>query len=263
MADVDGNGALTIVDAVLYRRSLFERRGGRVTRTLANRYGANGIYYGVVIDDPLLNGHPDARLVAAHRFVSGFNPTIGVWYHPSLNRWIIFNEDRSPMLNGEVFHYTFGSTVRAFPTSGDFSTFLDGYDTSAILLATHCYQAAYNPSPIGIGFENPPRWYAYNEDYTNQVAGERLFVANAGDHGGVIFHTAANDYHGYGAYLDDLRLNNNPDAIVLAGHGYYRASNPSAIGVWYDEAAGLWLAFNETGDPIPMGEAIQYLIAGP
>lgn len=261
--DADGDGALTIVDAVISARSAGARNGGAVTRTTANRYGADGVYYGVMIDDPLLNGRADARIVVTHRFVNVSNAVVGVWYYAALGRWVIFNEDRSPMRNGEVFHYAFGDGVRALPASGTFRTFLDGFAATTLPLATHAYVASYNPSPVGVGFANPPRWYAYNEDYTDQPEGELLFVADAAANGGVAFHAASNDYNGVGVYLDDPRLEGNPAAILLAGHAYLRTANPSPIGVWYEEVSGRWLAYNETGEALPMGEAIHYFIAAP
>jgi hypothetical protein len=262
-ADTDGDGEITIVDAVAHLRAASVRRGGRVTRTAENRYGSGGVFYGVVLDDSLLNGNPEARLVVTHRFVGAFNGTLGVWYYAALGRWVIFNEDKSPMRDGEVFHYAFADITGVAAGEGDFRVFLDGLDADALPLATHCYTGVYNAAPIGVGYDNPPRWYAYNESYAPFAAGEVVFATDARDHGGVVFHAAGNDYHGYGVYIDDLRLNNNPDAVLLAGHSFVSSANPSPIGVWYDETQSRWLAYCETTAPMRLGEAVHYLIASP
>jgi hypothetical protein len=262
-ADGDGDGLLTIVDAVRSARAAAALRGGMVTRSPANRYGSGGVYHGVVVDDPLLNGHPEARLVVTHRLTAVPNATLGVWYYASLSRWVIFNEDKSPMANGESFNYAWGDEVFAVTATGDFQTSLGSLDGNAMPLATHCYTSAYNTSPMGVGFANPPRWYAFNEDYTIQAAGERIFAADARGHGGVAIHGAGNDYAGIGLYLDDARLNDNPRAILLAQHLYVRGANASPIGVWYDDAQGRWVAYNENLAPLAVGEAVHYLIAAP
>jgi hypothetical protein len=262
-ADADGDGLLTIVDAVRAAIARTNLRGGTVTRSPANRYGSGGVYHGVVLDDPFLNGHPEARLVVTHRLAAVPQGTLGVWYYAAIGRWVIFNEDRSPMADGESFNYACGVAVFAVTATGDFQASLGSLDGSAVPLATHGYTAAYNPSPLGVGFANPPRWYAFNEDYTVQVAGEKFFVADARGHGGEAVHDAANDYAGIGIILDDPRLNGNPRAILLAQHVYTRGANASPIGVWYDESRGRWVAYNETLAPLAMGEAVHYLVAPP
>ncbi|HEY3268393.1 MAG TPA: hypothetical protein VGM37_15850 [Armatimonadota bacterium] len=260
--DTDGDGQITCVDAVAFLRGMRVRRGGAVTRTPTNAYST----YGVYIDDPLLNGQPDVRLVTSHRFIAAYNTPVGVWYDSGAAKWVVYNEDLSAMSNNEVFGYYFGERVKSAPATGAFVVKLDdpGFtgNPSAIPLAVHDFVAAYNPSPVGLIFDTtaPQPWYAYNESGTAMASGEPFFYMDAGASGGRAFHYAYNDYFGYGVYLDDPRLNGNPGATVIAQHGYQSAINASAVGVWYDFIAGKWIAYNETRGPLATGEAIHYLV---
>jgi hypothetical protein len=81
-------------------------RGGRATLHAQNGYAGVGL----VLDDPRLNGRPDAPLVAQHAFVKGRNASsLAVWYDHGLARWIVYNSDGSPFPLGESVHYIVGS----------------------------------------------------------------------------------------------------------------------------------------------------------
>jgi hypothetical protein len=81
-------------------------RGGRATRHAQNGYAGVGL----VLDDPRLNGRPDAPLVAQHAFKDVRNPSpLAVWYDHGLARWIVYNSDGSPFPLGESVHYIVGS----------------------------------------------------------------------------------------------------------------------------------------------------------
>ncbi len=56
-----------------------------------------------VIDNPLLNGNPTAKILVQQRFISSYNNiNVGVWYNGS--NWTIFNEDFSTMAEGKDFN---------------------------------------------------------------------------------------------------------------------------------------------------------------
>ncbi len=60
------------------------------------------------LDDPLLNGDPDAVLMVTRKAVNGVaggERPIGVWYdrYRDGGRWAIFNQDRAPMPDGSSF----------------------------------------------------------------------------------------------------------------------------------------------------------------
>ncbi len=62
-----------------------------------------------VIDQPFLNGNPDAIFIAQHYFGVLANSdinhdhTIGVWYNPTTERWNVYNEDLTDMPDDIVF----------------------------------------------------------------------------------------------------------------------------------------------------------------
>ena len=63
-------------------------------------------------------------------------------------------------------------------------------------------------------------------------------------------------------YLDNPRLNGNPDAVITvtqnwnpdSGNGVY---NDHLIGVWYDPDAGQWAIFNQDRAAMPEGAAFN------
>lgn len=271
--DVNANGKIDIVDATYWLQRLRVRRSGSVTLNATNAYSN----YGVFIDDPLLNGHPNERILACHQFIGAYNSILGVYYYAGFlgGRWVIFNEDNSVMPPGEKFNYYFGEKVHQVDKTAATSTApwrvtlgdpgMNG-NFGASPLAIHDWLNAYNNSPLSV-WQNgtTTNWEAYNDTFSTIVAGERFFFTDASWSGGRIYHSTANDYFGYGVYIDDARLNGNPGATVLAQHNFQAASNPAPMGVWYSFFAGKWVAYNEgtTHPALPMNEAVDYLIAQP
>jgi hypothetical protein len=260
-ADYDGDGRLTVVDAAWWLHKPVVGHGGKVVLTAANKYSS----YGVTIDNPDLNGNPNARLLATHNYFGVSNPVIGVWYNPGTSKWVIFNENIAPMQTGEAFNYYYGPSVGSVTATGLSNAVLDdpalNNDPNGVPLAIHDWVGAYNTSAIGVDFGGPSRWYAYNESNTAIASNERVFFADARSMGGVATRTAANSYASIGLYFDDPRLNGHPEAILLAQHNYVGAANATAMGVWYDAEKGRWIAYNETYAPLPLGEQVHYLVA--
>ncbi|HEY3412497.1 MAG TPA: hypothetical protein VGM51_05470 [Armatimonadota bacterium] len=273
--DVDRDGRLDIVDVAYFLRAMRVRRSGTVTLNASNIYYPGSPYgtYGVVIDDPLLNGHPDARFLACHQFIRAYNGPLGVYYWAG--HWVIFNEDNSVMQLGEKFNYYFGEKVHQVDKTAATSTAAwrvtlsdPGLNANygADPLAIHDWLAAYNNSPLSV-WQNPTttNWEAYNDSFSTIADGERFFFTDASGSGGRVYHSTSNDYFNYGVYLDDSRLNGNPNALVLAQHSYQSSTNPAPMGVWYDVFNAKWVAYNEgPNHPVlPMNEVVNYLIAQP
>jgi hypothetical protein len=266
-ADHDADGKLTVVDATWWTRLQHQGHASSVTLAAGNAYSN----YGVYIDNPALNGDPNARLIATHHYVSTSNPVIGVWYNSVVGKWVIFNENVAAMSPGEVFNYYYGDDVGSVTSSTAFAVRLDSpglnADPNGVPLAIHDWVAAYDTSPLSVDFGSPPNWYVFNDTYANMTTGERYFFTDARSHGGVATLTAANPYNSpsgtIGLYIDDARINGNPGAILLAQHNYVNAVNGSAMGVWYDSTKSKWIAYNESLTPLPMGEQVHYLIGTP
>jgi hypothetical protein len=64
---------------------------------------SNTIDDSVLINAPLANGRPNARVVVTAAVGSGAN--IGVWYDPGAEKWAVFNQDRSNMVTGAQFNF--------------------------------------------------------------------------------------------------------------------------------------------------------------
>lgn len=257
---------IDILDAVALARIANEphQGSGSVIVGPSNRYSS----YGVFIDDPRLDNWRDARIIACHQYLSAFNAgPVAVWYYPGPNKWVIYNDDGSPMPDGEKFNYTFGPAVHsAVKSSADPFAYAwplpdPGLDANAAanVLATHFYVGAYNPSPIGVNFYNNT-WAAYNESPSAIPNGEIVFFTDAGANGGRIVRGTGHDYFSYGVFLDDPRIDGNPNAIVLAQHQGIANFYNTPIGVFYWVGPNKWVAYSDNTATMPTGEAINYLI---
>ncbi|MCX6246599.1 MAG: T9SS type A sorting domain-containing protein [Bacteroidetes bacterium] len=81
------------------------------------KHTANSPYYITELDNPLLNGNPDARIFVVHDYTNNsltqgyINDEIGVWYSGA--GWTIYNEDPShPFFVGATFNVLI---IRDFP----------------------------------------------------------------------------------------------------------------------------------------------------
>jgi hypothetical protein len=75
--------------------------------------------------------------------------------------------------------------------------------------------------------------------------------------------TDANSQGDY-TYLDDPRIDGNPDAVVLAqpspGRGDDGAAYGRNIGVWYEPGEKKWAIFNQDLAPVPSGSAFGVVV---
>ena len=81
------------------------------------KHVATGNYYITYLDDPLLNGNPDAKIFVVHDYTNApsttgyINREIGVWYDGA--NWTIYNDDPSDTLfNGATFNVL---VIKDFP----------------------------------------------------------------------------------------------------------------------------------------------------
>lgn len=263
-ADFDGDNKLTVVDATRWATGIGLGRGGVVTLSSANAYST----YGVYLDDAGLNGHPEARVLATHRYVNHANGVIGVWYDAFAQRWVVYNEDISSMPTGEMFNYYYGPDVKSVTATGGSAVTLQTpalmLNADSVPLAIHDFVGAYATSPLAVDFTGT-NWTALTENASPIPGNERVFFADARFHGGVATLTTSNAYssaaNAIGLYLDDPRLNGNPNAVVLAQHNRVAGSVPSPMGVWYSPSLGQWVVYDETFALLPFGEQVHYLIA--
>lgn len=74
------------------------------TKSASNASGSNG----TVIDNPLINGDPNAILVVTHNLsasgVQYHNTPVGVYYDGAASKWVIFTENVSAIPNGMAYN---------------------------------------------------------------------------------------------------------------------------------------------------------------
>lgn len=259
------DGRLTIVDAVRLARSPGNPSAGRVTASTDTRFVAGGIY----IDDPAINGRPGARVMVMHNFRNAYiRSPLTTLYDAPTERWTIRTENGAAIRDGEQFFYAFDGPLQsvARPDAGNpyghatrLTTSISA-GASAPVLAQHQATGGAWDKPLGVWYASKA-WYVYDEDLAVQPGGLTFIYANPGAAGGRITRGASNAFSTYGVYLDDARLNGRPDAVVIAQHLYEVVYVNCAMGVWYDAAAGKWVAYNEdVAIPFPNGESVNYWV---
>lgn len=124
------------------------------------------------------------------------------------------------------------------------------------LLACHQFVGNYTKQ-VGV-FYDGSRWVAYNEDKSILPLGEKMNFSFSPTYG-VVTRTSASGPFPWGVYLDDPRINFNPNAIVLSTHDYV-SNFGQTLGVWYNGSK--WVAYNEAGGTIPGVERFFWANAG-
>ena len=149
-----------------------------------------------IIDNPLLNGNPDAKILAQQQYVtSRNNKNIGIWYSSSLSKWTIFNEDGSAMEEGKDFNVWFVNDSKSFIHTVDTSnnigdssySYLDNSMTNnnpdANILVTAILQSSpYLNKVQGVWYDaSAQKWVLYNEDLEPYALGVKfvVYVANS------------------------------------------------------------------------------------
>jgi hypothetical protein len=153
--------------------------GARVSYLESKSFGAAArdpqaaLPHGARLDDPLLNGNPDAIVVATRVGAPGSSASAaGVWYDGYY--WWVYNEDTSPMQPGEVVFYAegtgLGGRVQHTGPNGFFGigVYVDDPRSNgrpdAVVVAQHVFAGAMNVSPLGVWYDPATaRWVVFNE----------------------------------------------------------------------------------------------------
>jgi hypothetical protein len=156
------------------------------TTTASNITGSNY----TIIDNPLINGNPNAKILVQQRYISSYNNVnVGVWYNGS--KWTIFTEDISAMPEGKDFNVwllndnkSFIHTVDNLNLSGS-NSYLDNPLTNnnpdANILVTSLL-GSYFDHVQGVFYDvSQQKWALYNEDLTDYTVGitYNIYVANS------------------------------------------------------------------------------------
>lgn len=147
-----------------------------------------------IIDNPLLNGYSDAKLLVQHIFKgSRYNVNLGVWYNGS--NWTIFTEDGSTMPEAKDFNVwllndnkSFVHTVDSANNIGNPSySYIDNPLTNNnpdanILVTAILKSSPYHSHVQGVWYSSAAaKWVLYNEDISAQTIGAKyiVYVANS------------------------------------------------------------------------------------
>jgi hypothetical protein len=153
---------------------------GAVTRGAAN----GGMPHGVRIDDPALNGNPQAIVVATRAATPGASVSaVGAWYDGQ--HWWLYNEDLAPMGPGETFFYAEGAGLggqAVHAPDNDYQgigLYIDDAringNPSAVVVPLHAFTGAYNPSALGVWYDTVRgQWVVYNESGSAFAPGQTI-----------------------------------------------------------------------------------------
>jgi hypothetical protein len=161
-------------------RYLVSKSLGAVTRDAVN----GGMAHGTRIDDPALNGRPDAVLVVGRVATPGSSGSaLGVWYDGAY--WWAYNEDGAAMGAAETFVYAEGTSLggRAEHTAGNdyqgIGLYLDDAringNPAATVVPQHAFGGAYNASALGVLYDSARgQWVVYNETGSALAPGQTI-----------------------------------------------------------------------------------------
>ena len=146
------------------------------------------------LDDPRINGDPDAVVLAS--LTGPYERNIGVWHEPREKKWAIFNQDRAAVTAGSAFRVVVPPAGRGFvhhaapPNTVGNSTYLDNPLVNGEPDAEVCVTRNWNPGggtgvyndhPVGVLYdEDAEFWAVYNEDDSRMSEGAAFNVAVSG-----------------------------------------------------------------------------------
>jgi len=232
-----------------------------------------------VINDQLVNGRPDAAVMAVQHFKPYpespevlNNHNIGVAYRQDVGRWVIFNQDLTPMAFDTYFMVRTGSATlhRATPSNiANGKTIVDdprgNGNPAAKLQITSVLGPNGNPSvyvdhPVGVAY-NGSKWTIVHLDGSPVQNDECYFVLFEGS----FSHTTSQaNVQDHATVIDDQRTNGKLNVTIVVTRSA-SAGNPTAsdspLGVYYDGSK--WAIFNEDLSPMPAGVSFNVMVVAP
>jgi len=136
------------------------------------------------LDDPKLNGDPDAVVFAAPTDARGgggeYDHNVGVWFEPGAQKWAIFNEDRAAVPEGATFQVVIPAEPERFvhrstsENASDKGTYLDnplvnGKPDAAVSVTQNWNpgggDGVYNDHAVDVRYDDGRgKWEVFNED---------------------------------------------------------------------------------------------------
>ena len=177
-----------------------------------------------------------------------------------------------------VTHFEF--TADSADTSGD-TAYIDNPATNgqynAMLFVTPNYDpdgtcgCVFDPAPVGVWYDGTlKQWAVFNENGDDMSQNESFNVLvvplSLSGHGVFVTESIqANTVDDY-TFISNSNADGNPNAKIQVTQnwdpsGFGNTYNPHPIGVWYDNAVGLWAIFNEDQAPMPLGAYFNVLVS--
>lgn len=146
------------------------------------------------IDNPLLNGNPNAKILVQPIYISSYNNVnVGLWYNGS--KWTIFNENNAAMTAGKDFNVWLLNDNKSFvhnvdSTSISYSNVYSILDNpltnnnpdANILVTPRLNSGAYFDHVLGVWYyDTIGKWILYTEDGTPFTLGLKynVYVSNS------------------------------------------------------------------------------------
>jgi len=256
------------------------------TTTVTNTAGGASF-----IDNPALNGHPEAILFVEHVYdppgalQNTFTRSVGTVYSNVRQQWAIQTLDNQPLPAGKTFfvykagpgqvsyrHTTTAANHHAEAGTGLDNALINGnpdalifvaHDagtTSALNLHTPRYSLTYEPFQLA--------WLVENEDASTMDDGFRMNVLIIPPKAGFLLQLVS----GAGSsnsQIDNPDLNFNPYARLIVSHnqnpsetGSFQTDN-HPIGVFYKTAFARWYVYNRDFAPLTPGTAFNVYYTWP
>ena len=242
----------------------------------------NTAYNYTMIDNPLTNGNPNAKILVTPKDTTNSHP-IGVWYNGT--KWGIFNQDLAAMPLGASFkvfvipesdaggfvHKATAANISGYVTVIDHP--LTNDNPNALVFVTQNWNpggsgGTYNNHNIGVYYA-AGKWRIFNQDLATMPTNAAFNMLVLVPQSATFVHkaTAANS-SGNVTYVDHPLTNNDPNAMVFVtpnwnpggSGGTYNNHN---IGVWYSSANQKWSVFNQDSATMPANAAFNVLIPHP
>lgn len=249
------------------------------------------------IDNPLLNGHPEAKAFAMHNYNlsaggSGAYHThnLGVYYTASVGKWGIYNQDQVAMPTGVVFNYTvagpydvsFTHTASVGNITANY-TILDNPalngNPNALLTVTPVYITSRFDRAFGVWYNTfLKKWTIFAEDTEPMSPGAAFNVLATPIRSGAFVHVvSAANIHPTSTNMSALNhpyLNGNPDALVFITHDLNPPENyatriyePHPLSLFYladtVHPDGRWYIYTLDKTPISAGLAFNVYYSSP
>ncbi|MCR9183330.1 MAG: T9SS type A sorting domain-containing protein [Flavobacteriaceae bacterium] len=243
------------------------------------------------IDHPELNNNPSARIIAVHNWnppgsvgVYNQSPT-GVYYEAgSINRWAVFNEDGSNMLedtsyniyianDAAITHLHSGDAIHPDPVYSIVNhPVLNGNPSAIAVMSTYWNPSGvWNNANYGFWYDDvggADEWIIYNEGLNTIPADAGFFVATENPNVASMRHQATgSNISNNWTTIDHPLLNGDPNAIFVFSHNWGVSGQSSnvvldkTLGAWYDGSN--WAIYTEDISAMPENATFDLLIYDP